>query len=57
MLKWYLLGIIILLFIPFYFFILSKCISLGKIYGMREAFRHLNKTNNKEEMTNGKEEK
>jgi len=56
--KWWLLGGVILLFLPFYIFILSKSITLGKIDAMKYLGEIiLPKHKHEEELTNGKEEK
>ena len=60
--KWCILGIIILLLLPFYVFLLNKSAMLGKIGALRNIgkgtfLERKQTTNNKEVSTNGKEEK
>jgi len=56
--KWWLLGGVVLLFLPFYIFILSKSITLGKIDAMKYLGEIiLPKHKHEEGLTNGKEEK
>ena len=52
--KWCLTGIVILLFLPFYVFVLSKCISLGKLSALKELGEKI--IQHKEKKTDGKKE-
>ena len=58
--KWWVLGFVLLLFFPFYVFLLSKSAMMGKISAIQylEALssKHESKHESKEE-TNGKEKK
>ena len=56
--KWWLLGLVVLLFLPFYTFVLSKSVTMGKIQAIKHlGGRMLSKHKHKEELTNEKEEK
>ena len=55
--KWCLLIIFILCFSPFYAFVLSKCISLGKLSALRETMAEKNMQHNKEKKADVKKEK
>ena len=55
--KWCLTGIVILLFLPFYVFVLSKCISLGKLSALKETMAEKIMQHNKEKKADVKKEK
>lgn len=56
--KWCILGLAILLFLPFYVFVLSKSATMGRIQAMKDlGERLLTKHKSKEELTDGKKEK
>jgi len=39
MMKWWILGTIVILFLPFYVYVLSKSIHMGRVMAIKQLFK------------------